>query len=249
MGAVCGKIPLLGGSEVPHRSSSAMPPPAAPENGPAPTPSRAVYGFLLFVASILAALVYLSWALVPPSWLLSLGLDYWPQQLWALTVPTTIVVALFLFVLVIYPLLGLVGAPSLHDPRVYEDEFSVTAAPAAPGGIPPVCDISLSEVCRHLYLDGPETTVVGRDEWPPPLPDSPPASLQHRARRRQSERPWDADGDLNPIPRLRSRSERDARQAERGNGDVRWRIRGELWRARRRRLDDSGDGLSAEDDS
>ena len=237
-----------------------MPAPAAPETGPAPTPSRAVYGFLLYVSSVLAAVVYLTWALVPPRWLTALGLDYWPQQLWALTVPTTLLIALLLFVLVIYPLLGLVDAPGLGDPRIHTDEFSLPERPTAEGGIPPVSDIPLSEVCRHLYLDDSAAT-----DWDQRLP-SPGISLGgsveteetrtgerrgDRPRRRQSERQWEREtaGD---APRLRSWSVRDARpaeQRERGYGDVRWRSRGESWRVRRRRREEGGDGLSQDADS
>ncbi|XP_037069276.1 phosphatidylinositol N-acetylglucosaminyltransferase subunit P-like [Pollicipes pollicipes] len=128
---------------------------AAPENGPAPTAARAVYGFLLLVASALAAALYLAWALLPPAWPRALGLDYWPQRLWALTVPTALLSALLLFVLVIYPLLGLLDVPGLDDPRVHTDEHSLPrrAAPAG-GGIAPVYDVPLSEVCRRLYMDG-----------------------------------------------------------------------------------------------
>ena len=237
-----------------------MPAPAAPENGPAPTPARAVYGFLLFVVSVLAAVIYLTWVLVPPDWLKTVGLDYWPQRLWALTVPTTVLIALFLFVLVIYPLLGLVDAPGLSDTRIYTDEFSLPEQPVVQGGIPAVSDISLSEVCRHLYLADSEDDVWGEGRSPEVSPRRNVETRTRetrtgetrgdRPRRRQSERRWERetarDIGRDGLQRIGSWGGRDSGP---DYGDLRWRSRGDSWRVRRRLGEDSDDGLSPDPDS
>ncbi|XP_047101131.1 uncharacterized protein LOC124719961 isoform X2 [Schistocerca piceifrons] len=45
-----------------------------PEHTPAPTPARAVYGFVLYLASVTSAALFLLWAYVPPDVASSLGL-------------------------------------------------------------------------------------------------------------------------------------------------------------------------------
>ena len=47
-----------------------MPP---PEHSPAPTPDRAVYGFVLYLASYSFLALYLAWALLPDNLLTQLG--------------------------------------------------------------------------------------------------------------------------------------------------------------------------------
>lgn len=49
------------------------------EHTPSPTPSRGVYGFVLYIASICSFALYMIWAFVPDSILHSLGITYYPQ--------------------------------------------------------------------------------------------------------------------------------------------------------------------------
>lgn len=135
---------------------------AAPSHSPAPTPSRAVYGFLLFLLSNSCLVVYLVWALVPDSILYSLGLHFFPQKYWAVAVPLVLSSLFFVFLFVLYPGLGLLNTPHVHDLRNITDKhlFSpdkhvITAesrGTVKEGGIPPVYDIPIKEVIKHLQL-------------------------------------------------------------------------------------------------
>merc|ERR1712126_532208 len=79
-----------------------------PQHSPAPTPSRAVYGFALYLLSLAGLLLYLAWALLPRTLLDDLGLEFLPSKYWALALPTFLCVAAGSAVLIIYPCAGLI---------------------------------------------------------------------------------------------------------------------------------------------
>nr|CAD7193791.1 unnamed protein product [Timema douglasi] len=118
-----------------------------PEHTPAPTPSRSVYGFVLYLSSYSALSVYLVWAFVPDNILHSIGLTYWPQKYWAVAVPIHLCVALALFAFLIYPSINLIMTPPLHDMRTITDPhaININGKKVPPDGIPPVSDIPISE--------------------------------------------------------------------------------------------------------
>ena len=87
------------------------------EHSPAPTPSRAVYGFVLWLFSHAALLLYLVWAIVPDYYLEIAGLDFLPQKYWAIAVPVFLSVLFFSFVFIIYPCLGMLITPGMGDIR------------------------------------------------------------------------------------------------------------------------------------
>lgn len=129
------------------------------QSTPAPTPSRANYGFALYLGSYSVFGLYLVWAAVPDSLLHSVGLTYWPQKYWALAVPIHLLVSLALFAFCFYPAINLTLIPSVNDHRVFTDEFAITPDKSkdSNGGIPAVCDLPLDEVCRNLYLTDSES--------------------------------------------------------------------------------------------
>ena len=98
---------------------SATPPlPPHLEHSPAPTPLRAVYGFVSYLLSSAALAAYLAWLLVPEPHLEALGLaEVFPQKYWAVAVPIYLGVAFALFVGVVYPSLGLCITPDADDVR------------------------------------------------------------------------------------------------------------------------------------
>ncbi|ESN92999.1 hypothetical protein HELRODRAFT_69512, partial [Helobdella robusta] len=69
------------------------------ENSPLPTPSRAVYGFVLYLFSWVGLVLHLIWAYTPDEWLHAVGVYYYPQKAWAIAVP---LVGCSLFVLIFY---------------------------------------------------------------------------------------------------------------------------------------------------
>ena len=59
-----------------------------PEHSPSPMPERAVYGFVLYLLSTAAFLIYLLWLIVPDDILrATLGLTFMPDKYWAVAVP------------------------------------------------------------------------------------------------------------------------------------------------------------------
>ncbi|RZF35114.1 hypothetical protein LSTR_LSTR009420 [Laodelphax striatellus] len=125
-----------------------------PENTPAPTPSRANYGFALYLGSWTAFGLYLIWSFVPESFLHNLGLTYWPQKYWAVAIPVHLLITLGLFAFCIYPAINMTLVPPMDDMRILTDKYSFEPTPVEKcrrGGIPEVSDIPMSEVCRRLY--------------------------------------------------------------------------------------------------
>ena len=123
------------------------------QHSPAPTPSRAVYGFVLHLLSLALLLLYLCWALLPPSILASIGLHFLPQQYWAVAIPTYLSVLFFTFVLVVYPALGLLVTPGSGDIRHVADSTTFySGGPALEGAVPPLYDERPEDVLAHIRL-------------------------------------------------------------------------------------------------
>ena len=69
-------------------SPTPPPPPTPLEHSPAPTPIRAVYGFVSYLLSSAALAAYLVWLLVPQAYLEAAGLsEVFPQKYWAVAIP------------------------------------------------------------------------------------------------------------------------------------------------------------------
>ena len=64
-------------------------PPTAPK-----VPTYEYYGFVLYLASSLAFLMYILWAYLPSPFLHALGITYYPDRWWALAIPAWIVMVL-----------------------------------------------------------------------------------------------------------------------------------------------------------
>jgi len=92
-----------------------------PEHTPAPTPSRAVYGFAMYLSFKLFFILYLLWAMVPEEWFKYVGITCLPQRYWAVTVPIFLLTVMAVFAFVIYPSLGLFMTPNVDDLRTIQD--------------------------------------------------------------------------------------------------------------------------------
>lgn len=64
-------------------------PPTAPK-----VPTYEYYGFVLYLASSLAFLMYILWSYLPSPFLQALGITYYPDRWWALAIPAWIVMVL-----------------------------------------------------------------------------------------------------------------------------------------------------------
>ncbi|XP_045470204.1 phosphatidylinositol N-acetylglucosaminyltransferase subunit P [Harmonia axyridis] len=93
-----------------------------PEHTPAPTPSRAVYGFAMYFSFRLFFCLYLIWAVVPEHYFRSLGITCLPHRYWSVAVPIFSLTVLAAFTMVIYPSLGLCMTPDIDDLRTIRDK-------------------------------------------------------------------------------------------------------------------------------
>ncbi|CAH1254408.1 PIGP [Branchiostoma lanceolatum] len=124
-------------------------------SSPSPSPERAIYGFVLYLASFLGLGLYVVWAYVPEPWLHAAGLTYWPQKYWALAAPVYISIAV-LFILVFYVGLNFTVTAPLDSVHTVTDEFAKERRQRdlPPSAIPPLEDNHLSIVNRRLYREG-----------------------------------------------------------------------------------------------
>ena len=118
------------------------------EPSPVPTPSRAIYGFVLWLASYVLLCLYIVWAFVPEEWLRLFGLTYWPQTYWAIALPAFITTTVLIFAFVLYPSINLLLTPALDDSRTVQDEYSRYRIGS---GIAPISDMPLIQMCHTLY--------------------------------------------------------------------------------------------------
>ncbi|XP_044266987.1 phosphatidylinositol N-acetylglucosaminyltransferase subunit P-like isoform X1 [Tribolium madens] len=96
-----------------------------PEHTPAPTPSRAVYGFAMFLSFRTFFILYLVWAVLPEEWFRYVGITCLPQRYWAVAIPIFLLTVLAIFAFVIYPNLGLFMTPNVDDLRTIKDSTCV----------------------------------------------------------------------------------------------------------------------------
>ncbi|XP_058830406.1 uncharacterized protein LOC131689374 [Topomyia yanbarensis] len=96
-----------------------------PEHTPAPTPSRAIYGFGLFLLFKTLFILYVLWAFVPTHVLDGLGLTYLPDKYFALFLPILVLVAVTLFAFLVYPSLSLAMMPDVDDVATITDSYAI----------------------------------------------------------------------------------------------------------------------------
>ncbi|EJC97752.1 PIG-P [Fomitiporia mediterranea MF3/22] len=146
--------------------------PLAPyPSDPAQLKSRApeFYGFVAWSSTYALFVLYVLWALLPDTWILSLGIEWYPNREWAVLLPAYSVI-LILLTYFTYWALALYNTPSFSDlstitdthahiptPRYGRDEraTSLNTNPfltaAAPDAIPSPYDIPIGLVNRVLY--------------------------------------------------------------------------------------------------
>lgn len=96
------------------------------------------------------------WAYLPDETLRTYGLTYYPSKHWALAVPSMIVVT-YLFSIVFYMAVNLAKTPPLSSYATVLDSHSVFlpqehALRSQDVATPPICDLSLIDVNRVLFM-------------------------------------------------------------------------------------------------
>ncbi|GAA5962043.1 hypothetical protein JCM8115_002896 [Rhodotorula mucilaginosa] len=155
------------------RSSSSLPAQFPPREPTDPAPTVESQGFVLYIGSLVAYVMYLVWAFLPEQWLVAIGIEWYPSRDWALLVPAWIVM-LVAFVYISYFLLTMYSTPSLalsepyNDPRAYvppppRPKLGKDGQPRPPTplwahavllpeeAIPPLYDLPIEVVERVLY--------------------------------------------------------------------------------------------------
>ncbi|CAH1109163.1 unnamed protein product [Psylliodes chrysocephalus] len=94
-----------------------------PEHTPSPTPSRAVYGFVMYLSFRIFFIIYLIWAVVPETYFKTIGITFLPQRCWALTIPIYLLTVMTFVAFIIYPGLGLTMTPHIDDLRTIRDKI------------------------------------------------------------------------------------------------------------------------------
>ncbi|KAJ8947485.1 hypothetical protein NQ318_009788 [Aromia moschata] len=93
-----------------------------PEHTPAPTPSRAVYGFVMYLSFRIFFILFLVWAAIPEEYFELIGITFLPQRYWAVAVPVYFLTVLTIFAFFIYPSLGSCMTPHADDLRTIKDK-------------------------------------------------------------------------------------------------------------------------------
>ncbi|KAF4701463.1 hypothetical protein FOZ63_011263 [Perkinsus olseni] len=111
-----------------------------------------VYGFVSWVACLVAGVIYLAWAFIPDKCLREMGITYYPSKWWAVVIPTIFLLIIFWTAGVVLPSLSWALAPPLTDKRLIEDpsrgdnQFVSSDTESSKFDIPTAVDIKLSEV-------------------------------------------------------------------------------------------------------
>lgn len=96
------------------------------EPTPAPTPSRAVYGFAWFLFFKTLFILYVCWALLPEYILQDvLGLIYLPDKYFALFLPILVLCALTVFAFLIYPPWNMSMQDDVNDFHTIRDKHTI----------------------------------------------------------------------------------------------------------------------------
>ncbi|XP_057303631.1 phosphatidylinositol N-acetylglucosaminyltransferase subunit P-like [Hydractinia symbiolongicarpus] len=121
------------------------------EHTPWPTPSRAIYGFVLYVSTYVIFGMYMLWALLPDSCLHALGLTYIPARHWVITFPFLVCFGVA-FTVCVYVIRNWLDTPDVEDLDTFTDEFQRVLPEEdldlPVGAIPPIGDFSLKRVSK-----------------------------------------------------------------------------------------------------
>ena len=139
---------------VPSRAAPAAS--AADERRSAATASVALYGFVAWIGTHIAFVLFVLWAYLPERVLHRLGVLYYPSQYWALALPCHLMVSVAALYAA-YWIYNLSRLPPLDDFANVIDEFSNApderdlAARGQQERIPPIYDLPITHVNAVLF--------------------------------------------------------------------------------------------------
>ncbi|PAV15199.1 PIG-P-domain-containing [Pyrrhoderma noxium] len=124
------------------------------------------YGFVAWSSTYTLFILYVLWALLPDTWIVYLGIEWYPNREWAILLPAYSVV-LILLTYFTYWALALYNTPDLDELSTITDTHahipSISPMPTAnpylsaavPDAIPAPFDIPIGLVNRVLYAGPP----------------------------------------------------------------------------------------------
>mmetsp|Transcript_14213 Transcript_14213/g.30424 ORF Transcript_14213/g.30424 Transcript_14213/m.30424 type:complete len:156 (-) Transcript_14213:164-631(-) len=109
------------------------------------------YGFVGWVTSTAAYVVFLFWAYLPEQYLEDWGITWYPRKYWALAIPTYICVSV-IFVYWLYESLNMMSTPSADSLTTFTDKHARDKPTRPdPGSTPPMYDIPITRMSEVLY--------------------------------------------------------------------------------------------------
>ncbi|CAF0775369.1 unnamed protein product [Brachionus calyciflorus] len=126
------------------------------EHSPGPKPERALFGFFLFISSIILFILYILFSFVSDETLNQIGLNYLPDKYWYLAIPAFLIYAVLGY-LPIYFLINTSKVLDYDSINNINDEASLTRASQtrsnkySKDSIDPAYDIPISDINRFLF--------------------------------------------------------------------------------------------------
>ncbi|CAO1438124.1 unnamed protein product [Diamesa serratosioi] len=96
-----------------------------PEHTPAPTPSRAIYGFVIYLLFQTLFVLFVLWAFIPTVVYEYFGITELPNKYFALYIPILLLTAVTLFAFCIYPSFSLIMTPNINDINTITDKNAI----------------------------------------------------------------------------------------------------------------------------
>lgn len=100
------------------------------EQSPAPTTSRSIYGFVVFLLFSTIFMLYVLWSFIPASFYENhFGINELPNKYFALFLPMFVLTATTLFAFFIYPSFSFIMTPNIDSINTITDRSSIKRCP------------------------------------------------------------------------------------------------------------------------
>ena len=115
-------------------------------------PKAEVYGFILWLSSIILFIIYILWSIIPDKILEQFHITYYPDKYWTIALPIYFLVLFIVFYsfMIFYQHWKTLPLDSIYT---IKDEFSLPLEEDSKDKfLPKYSDISIEEVNKILYL-------------------------------------------------------------------------------------------------